>query len=106
MKSTVMTTSAAMVFAVLAMPATAERVEEVSIAVDISKHDVATNDGARDAVQDIYKAAKEVCDVDRPTVDPRHHIKARDCVESAMERAISVSGHNTLASAYARVDLQ
>lgn len=101
-----MITSAAMAFAMFAAPASAERIEDVSIAVDISKYDVATNDGARDAVRDIYKAAKEVCDVNRPTVEPRHHIKARDCVESAMERAISGSGYNTLASAYARADLQ
>ncbi|MEL7546007.1 MAG: UrcA family protein [Pseudomonadota bacterium] len=106
MRSKVMITAGVAALAMFAMPAVAERVEDVSIAVDISQHDLSTDVGARDAVKDIHNAAKEVCQTDLPTVDPRHHFKAKDCVKRAMERAVSGTGQQTLAGAYARAQLQ
>lgn len=106
MRHTVMNIVGAAACALFALPAAADRVESTSIAVDISQHDLTTDAGARDAVKDIYEAAKQVCQTDLPTVDPRHHFKARDCVKQAMEKAVSSSGHQTIAGAYARADLQ
>lgn len=106
MRSTVKTIVGAAVCSLFALPAAADSVENASIAVDISQHDLTTDAGARDAVKDIYKAAKQVCQIDLPTVDPRHHFKAKACVKQAMEKAVSSSGHQTIAGAYARAELQ
>ena len=106
MRSIVTTVVGVAASALFALPAAADRVETVSLAVDISQHDLSTDVGARDAVKDIYEAAKEVCQTDFPTVDPRHHFKAKACVKQAMEKAVSSSGHQTIAGAYARAELQ